>query len=304
MRKTICVLGGTGFLGTHLVSRLIRDGHRVRVPSRHPQRATKLAVLPSVQLLQADVHDDDDLARALARCDAVINCIGILNAAGRDSFRRVHVELPRRVAQAARGAGVTRLLHVSALGADAGAAPSQYLRSKGEGEAALRVHAADQVAFTVFQPAPMFGPGDSFANRFADLLELMPVLPLACAGSRMQPVYVGDVVEAMTLALDDRTTYGKRYPLCGPSVYTLREIVETIAQHTGRRRRVVALPDWLARVQGAVLGHLPGKLFTTDNYRSLQQPSVCNGDSRLKAFGILPTSLEAVLPRYLPRVAA
>ena len=302
--RNIVVLGGSGFLGTHLVSRLVRDGYRVRVPSRQPQRQGKLAVLPGVSLVRANVHDDADLARVLARADAVVNCVGILNPRRRDTFRRVHVELPRRLAQVARSAGVGRLLHVSALGADAGAAPSLYLRSRGEGEAALRVHAADQIAFTVFQPSPMFGPGDSFGNRFADLLELAPVLPLACADARMQPVYVGDVVEAMCASLEDRTTYGKRYTLCGPTVYTLREIVDAVMHQTGRRRPVLELPDWLARIQAAVLGHLPGKLFTTDNYRSLQQPSVCGDGSGLAAFGIVPTSFEAVLPRYLPRVTA
>lgn len=293
------MLGGTGFIGAHLVSRLAREGLRVRVPSRHPQRHGALAVVPGVTLSRADIHDDADLARALAGCDAAINCVGILHPSGRDGFRRVHVELPRRLAQAARAAGVRRVVHVSALGADAAAAPSLYLRSKGEGEAALRVHAADQVAYTVFQPSIVFGPGDSFVNRFARLLELAPVLPLACADARLQPVYVGDLVEAIARALGDRATYGKRYAVCGPTVYTLREVVALVAAQLGLRRRVVAIPDWLARVQAAVLGHLPGKLFTTDNFRSLQYASVCGDRYGLAEFGIDPTALEAVLPTYL-----
>src|SRR5690606_12034590 len=169
------------------------------------------------------------------------------------SFRRVHVELPRKVAQAARASGVGRLLHMGALGADAANAPSAYLRTRGEGEAALRVHAADKVAYTVFHPSVIFGVGDSFLSRFRDLLRVAPVFPLACPDTRFQPVYVGDVVSAFVRALDDPATHGRRYSLCGPKVYTLRELVEYVSAESGLRRRVIGLPSALGWLQAAVL---------------------------------------------------
>lgn len=292
----VCVLGGTGFIGTHLVSRLASAGHTVRVLSRRPYRNRTLAVLPTVRVEQADVHDGEALTRAFRGCDAVVNLVGILNETRGQSFRLVHVELPRKVAQACRAAGVGRLLHMSALNADAGNAPSRYLRSKGEGEAALRVHAANQVHCTVFQPSTVFGPGDSFLNRFSTLLRLSPgVFPLACPDARFQPVFVGDVAEAFAVALDDRSTFGRRYTLCGPTVYTLREIIEMIAEQTGRRRAIIGLPPMLARLQATLLEFFPGKPFTRDVWRSLQVDSVCGAGPGLSQLGITASALEPSL---------
>lgn len=304
MVRNICVLGGTGFVGGHLVTRLARDGYRVTVPSRHPHRHRGLSVLPTIRIVQADVHDEAALAELFRGCDAVVNLVGILNEGRGETFRRAHVELPRKVAQTARSAGVHRLLHMSALGADAANAPSLYLRTKGEGEAALRVHAGDRIAYTVFQPSVIFGPGDSLTNRFADLLGVAPVFPLACPDARFQPVYVGDVAQAFVNALAERATFGQRYTLCGPEVYTLRALVEFIAREAQLERRVIGLPRWLGKLQAAVLEFAPGKPFTRDNWRSLQTDSVCTGGPGLAELGIAPTSLARVASAYLRSGAA
>lgn len=304
MVQNICVLGGTGFVGGHLITRLARDGHRVTVASRHPQRHRALSVLPTVRVVCADVHDESALASLFSGCDAVINLVGILNEGRGETFRRAHVELPRKVAQAARNAGVRRLLHMSALGADAANAPSLYLRTKGEGEAALRVHAGDKIAYTVFQPSVIFGPGDSFTRRFAGLLRIAPVFPLACPDAKFQPVYVGDVAQAFVNALADRAAQGQRYTLCGPEVYTLRALVEFVARESRLNRRIVGLPRWLGKLQAMVLEFFPGKPFTRDNWRSLQADSVCKGGPGLAELGIVPTSLALAAPAYLRSGAA
>lgn len=298
--KNICVLGGTGFVGSALVARLAAQGRHVTVLTRRPERHRELAVMPTVSLVTADVHDEEALVHHFRGHDAVINLVGILNETGGQTFRSVHVELPRKVAQACRAARVHRLLHMSSLKADAGNGPSLYLRTKGEGEAALRVHSANEVRFTIHQPSVIFGPGDSFTNRFATLLKLpAPVFPLACAGARFQPVFVGDVVEAFARTLDDNASFGQRYTLCGPRVYTLGEIVQDIRDRLGLRRVILSLPDPLSRLQAAVLQWVPGKPFSLDNYRSLQVDSVCNGEGGLRRLGITPTPMELVLPRYL-----
>lgn len=304
MVQSICVLGGTGFVGGHLVARLARAGHHVTVPSRHPQRHRGLGVLPTVRVVRADVHDEAALATVFRGCDAVVNLVGILNEGQGETFRRAHIELPRKIAQAARNSGVRRLLHMSALGAEAANAPSLYLRTKGEGEAALRVHAGDRIAYTVFQPSVIFGPGDSLTNRFADLLRVAPFFPLACPDARFQPVFVGDVAQAFVNALADRATYGQRYTLCGPDVYTLRALVEFVAREARLERRIVGLPRWLGKLQASVLEFVPGKPFTRDNWRSLQVDSVCKGSPGLAALGITPTSLALVAPNYLRSGAA
>lgn len=298
--RNVCMLGGTGFVGAHLAARLVAAGHTVKILSRNPQRHRAVAVLPTVRLIECDVYDEEALLAAFRGCDAVINLVGILNETGGAKFRRAHVELPRKVAQACRAAGVRRLLHMSALNADAGNAPSLYLRTKGEGEAALHVHAGGQVAYTVFQPSVIFGPGDSFINRFVGLLRMTPLLfPLACPGARFQPVYVGDVAEAFATALGRRDAFGRRYTLCGPKVYTLEEIVHFVRDQLGLSRWIWGLPHMLGKLQAMSLNLVPGKPFSLDNWRSLQADSVCNGDSGLAGLGIMPTSMAVMVPKYL-----
>lgn len=298
-RRTLCILGGTGFVGSHLLPRLSRDGHRLRVLTRSRERHRDLWVLPDLEMLEADVHDPFQLERAFAGCDAVINLVGILNEKGRDGkgFERAHVELPRKVVAACRLQHVPRLLHMSALGADAGYGHSRYQRSKGEGENVA--HAATGLRVTSFRPSVVFGPGDSFFNRFAALLRIAPgVFPLACPDARFAPVYVGDVVEAYARALNIARTHGKRYELCGPRVYTLKELVEYTARALKLRRKVIGLGRGLSHLQAALLEHFPGKPFSLDNFHSMQSDNVCQGPFP-EVFGLTPTPLESVVPFYL-----
>jgi uncharacterized protein YbjT (DUF2867 family) len=297
---TVCVLGGTGFVGTELVTHLARDGHWIRVPTRTSADNDPLRVLETVQLIKTNVHDPRALARLFAGVDAVINLIGILNEHGRMTFKSVHVALAEKVVTAARTAGVKRLLHMSSLAADARAAPSKYLRSKGEAEARVRA-SAPALAWTIFRPSVIFGPGDSLTNRFAGLLRLSGgFLPLARAEARFAPVSVEDVVEAFRKALTDRTAIGQTYELCGPEVLTLEQIVRITAAVAGLRCSIVRLPDFVAWAQAAVMNLLPGKPFSLDNYKSLTIDSVCSEDGCAR-LGIRPQPMLALLPSYLAK---
>ena len=299
----IAVLGGTGFVGRRLCEYLAAAGHEVRVLTRHRERHRDLLVLPTAQVIEADVHNPAVLRREFQGLDAVVNLVGILNEAGRDGkgFERVHAELPAKVVQACRQNGVGRLLHMSALHASPDG-PSHYLRSKGRGEQIVHAAGSDTLQVTSFRPSVIFGPRDSFTNRFAGLLRQVPfVFPLACASARMQPVYVDDVVQAFVLALDRHETFGKRYNLCGPQVYSLREIVTYLARQLGLKRCILPLNDTLSYLQATVLQFAPGKPFTPDNYRSLQVASVCEA-SFPAIFGISPGRFDEIVPAYISRV--
>ena len=291
----VCVLGGSGFVGTELVIRLVRAGHWVRVPTRNLKRAEQLRVLDTVELRVANVHEARVLSQLFAGCDAVVNLIGILNPHRGASFEMVHVELAAKVMAAARTAAVRRVLHMSALGADP-QAPSRYLRSRAAAEARLR---AAEPEVTIFRPSVIFGPRDSLTNRFAHLLRLTAgVLPLARARARFAPVCVYDVAEGFLRALGGSASAGQVYELCGPEVMTLEEIVRITARIARLPCRIVPLPDTLARLQGLVMGLLPGKPFTLDNFRSLTLDAVCREDG-CRRLGIVPQPLLAVLPTYL-----
>lgn len=291
---SVCMLGGTGFVGSQLVARLISGGRRVKVITRRRQRHRDLLVLPGVELIEGDVHDPATLRRHFTGCEAVVNLVGILNEKGHDGsgFRRAHVDLARHVMEACRATGVRRLLHMSALNADSAGGPSHYLRTKGEAENLVRAQAGD-TRVTVFRPSVIFGPGDSFLNRFAGLLRISPVLPLACPDARFAPVYVGDVADRFAESLEDRESFGQRYDLCGPRIYTLMELVRYTARTMGVRRLIIGLPDWASKLQATVFEYVPGKPFSLDNLRSLQKDSVCPGG------GTCPTALETVAPGYL-----
>jgi NADH dehydrogenase len=294
----ICILGGTGFVGTRLVTRLIRDGHRVTVLSRDRERHKHLKVLPGLSLENCDVYDEASLSEQFRGHDVVVNLVGILNERGFGGagFRRAHSELTREVLLAARSAGVVRLLQMSALGA-ALDGPSHYLRSKGEAERLIRDSAG--VDWSIFQPSVIFGPGDSFLNRFAGLLAAVPVVfPLAKADARFQPVHVDDVIEAMIKCLHGGPTSRQTYELGGPRVYALREIVSFVGVITGHRRYVIGLPDFLARLQALIFDFVPGRPFSTDNYRSLSVDSVCRRDG-FAQLGIEPQSMEGAARQYL-----
>ncbi len=295
----VCILGGTGFVGQHLLAVLDRRGIPCRVLSRHPQRHAGLSVIPGIELVQAPSLDTTVLVNHFRDCAAVINLIGILNESKRTSFRSIHIELVDRVVDAAIQTDVSRLLHMSALHADAARGSSEYLRSKGEGENRAHTHGGSALKVTSFRPSVIFGVGDSFFNRFAALLRLSPLLfPLACPRSRFAPVWVGDVSEAFVRCLYDDSTMGKHYDLCGPRVYTLRELVAYTAETAGIRRQVLPLSDSLSRLQAGILGHLPGRPFTLDNYHSLQTDSVCEAND-LQSLGIVPQAIESIVPRYL-----
>ncbi|HLY53186.1 MAG TPA: complex I NDUFA9 subunit family protein [Steroidobacteraceae bacterium] len=298
----ICVLGGSGFVGRELVTQLALAGHWVRLPTRNPARAQSLRVLDTVELRTANVHEPGTLGQLFAGCEAVVNLVGILNPRSGASFQAVHVELAAKVMSAARAAGVRQVLHMSALGAD-GRAPSQYLRSKGAAEAQLRAAAAPgtqpQPAVTIFRPSVIYGPGDSLTNRFARLLRLTAgILPLARAATRFAPIDVRDVARAFARALGERCCFGQTYELCGPQVMTLAEIVRMTARVAGLRCTLVPLPDALARLQASVMGLLPGKPFSLDNFRSLTVDCVCREDGCAR-LGITPRHMLAQLPAWL-----
>ncbi len=295
--QRVCILGGTGFVGRHLVYRLAERGYRVRVPTRRRERHRDLLVLPALELIEADIHDPKTLCRLFADCAAAVNLVGILNEKEHNGrgFYHVHVELAHKIATACHKQNVKRLLHMSALSADARNGPSFYLRSKGQAEDFL--HNTCDLHVTSFRPSVIFGPEDGFFNRFARLLKITPRLfPLACPRARFAPVYVDDVARAIAHALQDRHSFGRRYDLCGPRVYTLKQLVEYTASVIGVRRRVIGLGDFLSALMARIFEYLPGKPFSWDNYRSLQTDSVCRSGF---PFGIRPTPLEAVVPGYL-----
>lgn len=294
--NNVCVIGGSGFVGRHIVHLLAAQERRVRVPTRNRERAKQLIVLPTVDVVQADIHDDEELKQMLKGMDAVINLVGILHEGRSGDFRRAHVELPLRIARMCASLGVKRMVHMSALNADANG-PSSYLRSKGEAEAALR-QAAQGLALSVFRPSVIFGREDNFLNLFAKLLKYFPVLFLASPQARFQPVFVEDVAHVFVLSLDKLDTFGKSYDLCGPKIYTLRELVEYVAQVTGRRRRIIGLSDRLSYLQAWAMEFLPVKLMTRDNYYSMKVDSVCGCDFP-EIFTFKPSALEAVVPLYL-----
>jgi uncharacterized protein YbjT (DUF2867 family) len=298
---SVCIVGGSGFVGRALAEQLSAQAIGVRIVTRSRPRAMGLTVLPTVELAIADVHDTAALARCFENMDAVVNLVGILNESRAQTFQSCHVELPRKVAEACHSAGVRQLVHMSALGA-ADPAPSAYLRSKAAGESAVRA-AAGPLPVTIFRPSVIFGPGDRFLNRFALLMRLSPVFPLAGAGARFQPIWVEDVARCIAAAIGDARAFGATYELCGPRAYTLEELVRAVAAILGIRRTVLPLGGALASLQAAVLERLPGKLLTRDNLRSMSVDCVCAGEFPA-IFGFQPAPLEAVVPEYLAATSA
>jgi len=266
----------------------------VRVATRNRERAKRLILLPTVEVVVADIHDHADLARVMHGCDAVINLVGVLhNGRGHASFREAHVELSRKVVAACREAGIRRLLHMSALNA-ATAAPSEYLKTKGEAEAIVRNAGMDA---TIFRPSVVFGPEDSFLNLFAQLLKVFPLVMLGSANARFQPVYAGDVAAAFVTSLERLDAYAASYDLCGPRAYTLRELVEYTGRVTGHERPVIALGDRLSYMQAFAMELIPFlKLLTRDNYWSMKIDNVSANEF---PFGIKPAALEALAPAWL-----
>ena len=299
MAQKLLVLGAYGFIGSHLCKSLCARGTEVLAPTRRSAPVPQLDQLPGLERIAADVHDSAQLDALVARSTQVVNLVGILHSApgrpyGRD-FARNHVELPRKIVEACERAGGRRLIHLSALGA-AHDAPSGYQRSKADGEAAIRA-ANPGTAWTLLRPSVVFGPDDHFLNLFAELARWAPVLPLAGAGTRFQPVYVGDVCRAIVHALDDDSAIGACLELAGPRVYTLVELVRHAAARKHRRPWIIPLPLPLAWLQALILEQLPGPLMSRDNLRSLQRDNVASGEAL--PFGLIPTSLESLFPAGL-----
>ena len=293
-RARVVVLGGTGFVGRHVVNALVNLERAVVVPTRVREHAKPLFLLPRVETPELDIRDPAALAAAVRGADAVVNLIGVLHEAPRADFTQMHVGVTEGAIAACRAAGIRRLIQMSALHADP-AGPSAYLRSKGVAETRVTASGLD---WTIVQPSVIFGPEDRFLNLFAGLAKFMPVIYLAGADVRFQPVHVIDVAAAIVTALDDDSTIGQRYRLCGPRIYKLRELVAYAAAQGGHRRPVVGLPGGLARAQAFVLEHLPGKLMTRDNLLSMQVDSVCDCPYPT-VFGGAPRALEDTVPQYL-----
>ncbi len=279
-QRNILLLGGSGFIGKHLAFSLANRGWCVTIPSRRPHRNRSLLVHPNIRLSLANIIDADELQSLCAEQHAVINLVGILHQRRKDDFRRIHVDFVKSVVEACNQSGIKRLLHLSALGANQATGSSLYLRSKGEGENLLHTFGQRDLQVTSFQPSVVFGREDDFINRFAGILKLwVGYFPLACADSKMAPVYVGDLVERIIASIDDNSSFSRHYTVCGPEVFTLAQILELIIDTLQLPCRVLPLGKGLSRLQALILQNLPGKLFTMDNYRSLQTDSLCeDGD--------------------------
>lgn len=305
MQNLVTVFGGSGFIGAQAVRQLAKAGYRVRVAVRNPSLAYAMRLhgdVGQIDVVQANIRNPASIRRALEGADVAVNLVGVLYEAGRQGFQSIHVMGARNVAEAAKACGVRRLIHVSALGADADSG-SKYARSKAEGEAAVRAVFPDAV---VARPSVVFGPDDDFFNKFAKLAALSPVLPLVGGGhTRFQPVAAGDVGKAIAVLAGSPDAPGRTYELGGPAVLTFRQLLEMLLAETGQRRALAPLPFPLARLVGKagdLIAPLIAPPLTSDQVELLKADNVASGDlPGLAELGIAPTALEAVLPTYLYR---
>lgn len=298
MNKQVCIFGGTGFIGKMIVYRLCAQGWRVRIATRHPQSAYDLKPSGVVGQVAAIAADLDNPASAIDGCDAVINCIGILFERKKQTFQRLHVDFPERLAQACAEKNIDHLIHISALGVDT--SQSRYAKSKAEGENRVM---DNMPSTTILRPSIVFGPEDGFFNLFASLSSLLPVLPLIGGGhTKFQPVYVGDVADAVMACLSDNKTKGCLYELGGPEVDSFKDLLKRLARHTGRSRVLVPLPFCVAKIEAFFLQFLPKPLLTPDQVESLRYDNQVSGNHPILAdLGITPTAMDAILPTYLAR---
>ena len=294
--QRICVIGGNGFVGRHLVHSLADRDVQIKLLARRRESAKDFFVLPNVDVCEAHALKTE-LEDCFSGMDAVINLAGILHEQKPGDFDAVHVALARKIAAACKNSQVSRLLHMSALHAHPGA-PSAYLRSKGLGELEVLAAHNSSLQVTVFRPSVIFGREDHFLNLFARLLKLLPVIPLGSPRAKFQPVYVEDVVAVFVASLTDSRTFGQRLDLCGPKVYTLEELVKFVAHTLGLHRYIIPLNDSLSHMQATVFEHLPGKLLTRDNLLSMQIENICASPFPLD---LVPRALEFVVPQYLTR---
>lgn len=295
--KRLIVLGGSGFIGQHVLRRLIEDGYRVTALVRSESSFKRIDSF-SVETKTVDHTNAKDLANCFEGHDAVINLVGILHETSSSTFKAVHEELPKKILQQCQASQVPQYVHMSALPADSELGPSRYLYSRGRGEDV--VHSQDpRVAVTSLRPSLVFGPGDHFFSSFKSILRWMPILPLACPNARFAPVFVGDVAEAIVRVVADPQEFlNKRIDLCGPASYSFRELIDLLIKAMNCRRLIIEMPDALAKIQALILGSLPTKIFTTDNYLSLQVDSVSSNNGIFE-LGITPTSLEQVIEQLV-----
>lgn len=320
--RLVTVFGGSGFVGRHLVNKLADHGWRVRVAVRDPEGAKflkPLGDLGQISAVRANILDDASVRRAVENADAVVNLVGILYERGKATFQAIHAEGAERIARAAKDAGTGTLVHMSALGASKDS-PARYAQSKAEGEERVRAVFPDAV---IFRPSVIFGPEDGFYNTFASLARMLPVLPYFAkdapalrrgpggglaldlfgeGGPKFQPVYVGDVAEAMVKALEDPQFAGKTFELGGPDVLTMRDVMRQVSRETRRRRPVLPVPMWVARLQSAFLQFLPNPMLTPDQVRLMERDNVVSGNfPGFAELGIQPEPVEAILPQYMDR---
>ena len=297
--KNVLILGGSGFVGRSVANRLAAQGVQLCIPTRKRARVSHLLLLPTADVVEADIGDEATLDELVSRADAVVNLVGVLHSRSGEpygeDFRQAHVDLPKRLIAACRKHGVKRVVHVSALGA-AQDAPSAYQRSKAAGEAAIRA-GGPEVEWTILRPSVIFGPGDNFLNQFARLLKVVPVLPVGGAKCRFQPVYVEDVAELVACSLEWQEAVGQTWDAAGPRVYTLEELIEYAGKASGSPALAIPLPRPLAMVQARLLEFLPQPPMSRDNLRSMEVDNVAAGEPL--PFGAQPTPLENIAPLYL-----
>lgn len=298
--KNVLVLGGTGFVGRHVCEKLQREGWSITVPTRRAANARAVQHLPRLTVLEADVHDEATLTRLLRGHDAVVNLIAILHGS-EAAFERAHVALPQTLARACAASGVKRVVHISALGVGLDS-PARYQRSKARGEEVLRQAGLD---LTILRPSVIFGAGDRFLNLFAQLQSVFPVVPLAGAGARFQPVWVEDVAHAVVASLKDSglpmSAIGQTFECAGPEVLTLADLVRIAGRHGSRQRPVLPLPTAVGRLQAMLMELAPGEpLMSRDNLAAMSVDNVATGQwPGLQSLGITPASVHTVAPAYL-----
>lgn len=294
--KKITVLGGAGFVGSCLVTKLDAAGYQVKVLTRRRESAKHLILLPNVEVCECDVNDNHALKTSLTACDAVINLIGILHEDSRHSFESMHHQLPRRIAQLCEELSIQRLLHMSALQASKNS-PSLYLRSKATGEEAVSEF-SKKLNLTIFKPSVIFGRDDHFFNMFVGLIRFLPIIVLAKPNAKFQPVWVDDVAQCFLNAIQNTATYGKSYELGGPNIYTLRELMQKVMAILGKHRPIIGLNDTLSMLQGLMMELSPFRLLTRDNIRAMQVDNICSAPTATE-LGVTPAALEVVAPTYL-----
>ena len=299
--KKIVVLGGTGFVGSSLCNRLSKEGYQIKILTRNREyNRENLILLPNVDLIETDVGNLNNLNQHLIGCDMVINLIGILNERGNvgDGFKKVHVELIKKLIKACEKNGIRRFMYLSSLNADSKNAKSFYLKTKGKAEELLHSNKIG-MKVTSFRPSVIFGKSDSFFNRFANLLKMTPIFfPLACYKTKFAPIYVLDLVEMVIKAINDSSSYDRKFNLCGPKIYTLKDLVAYTAKTMDKKCIIIPLNNFFSLMQAKIFDFIPGKPFSTDNYLSAQTDSICKSND-LKLYNINPTPIEDIVPKYI-----